>query len=286
MALLSEDPPPRGIAQTILPGIRRIVARNPGAMSYHGTNTWLVDDGADGVLVVDPGPADHTHLQDILHHSEAPIRAILITHYHADHSGNAGALRHATGAPIVAFDRFALPQLAIDIAMAHGDRFAGIRALHTPGHASDHLCFQREDGTLFSGDVVMGWASTVVSPPDGSMTAYLASLEMLLVIGGGVYLPGHGPAILNPEAHVLELLNRRRQREDEILALLGAAPATPEDIRLQLYHKVEPRLVRAASRNVMAHLEKLAMEGRAVCIDGAVWCSTSAAPSAGPRRGE
>ena len=172
---LTEPEPPRGAAIEVGPGIRRIVAGNPGPMTYHGTNTYLVEE-ADGLAVIDPGPADAAHLEAVLAAAEGRIARILLTHSHTDHIGNLAGLRRATGAPVVAFG----PEAAPDLLPGHGEPIGGLSVLHTPGHAPDHLCFARADGVLFTGDHVMGWSSTMVPPPPrGDMAAYLDSLDGL-----------------------------------------------------------------------------------------------------------
>jgi glyoxylase-like metal-dependent hydrolase (beta-lactamase superfamily II) len=151
-----------------------------------------------------------------------------------------------------------------DVPLHDGDHIAGLTALHTPGHASDHLCFAGPDGILFSADHVMSWSSTVVSPPDGDMAAYFASLRRLLERDDLLFLPGHGPPLPEPRALVAELLHHRQAREAAIAAALGPSPVAPAAIVAGIYSQVHPTLLRAAERNVIAHLQKLAQEGRAV----------------------
>lgn len=258
MQFLTEAEPPRGVALPVLPGISRIVAANPGAMTYHGTNTWLIA-AADGFSVLDPGPDDAAHVAHILAATSGRVARILLSHTHADHVGALPALRAATGAPVAAF---AAPQIAgidPDIRLADGDAIAGWTALHTPGHASDHLCFARADGVLFSADHVMSWSSSIISPPQGDMRAYFASLHRLLARADTVYLPGHGPPITEPRPFALGLLAHRQAREDAVLAAL---PGTPEALVEAIYVGLAERLRAAATRNVVAHLGKLVAEGR------------------------
>ncbi len=259
---MTEPEPPRGIASAVAAGVRRVVARNPGPMTYWGTNTYLLDQ-PDGVAVLDPGPDDPQHVADLLREAGRPIRRILLSHTHRDHLGAVGALREATGAPVHAYARPAVQGFVPDVALADGDEAAGLVALHTPGHAADHLCFASPDGSLYSADHVMSWSSSVVVPPGGDMAAYMRELERLLVRDDQLYLPGHGPPLANPRPFVRGLLVHRRAREAAILAALGDAPQPVKDLAGLLYADLDPRLRAAAERNVVAHLLKLAAEGSA-----------------------
>lgn len=267
MRFLSEPEPPRGAAMAVAPGIRRIVAPNPGAMTCWGTNTYLIEtDG--GVLVLDPGPDDAGHVAAVAA-AAGRVRAILLSHTHPDHLGGVDALRTATGAPVHGWHDPAVGSFVPDVALRDGDLAFGWTALHTPGHAPDHLCFAAPDGgVLASADHVMGWSSTVVIPPDGRMAEYFSSLERLLAREDRLYLPGHGPPIEAPLEHVRALLAHRQAREAAVLAALGPAPRTVEAIVGQLYAEVSPTLHRAAGLTVRAHLTKLAEEGRAAEMAG------------------
>ena len=272
MSFLTEPEPPRGVPTPVAPGIRRLVASNPSVMTYWGTNTYLVDTPG-GVLVLDPGPDDATHVAAILRTAGAPIRAILLSHTHHDHLGATAALRAATGAPVHAWHRPAAPGFTPDVPLDDGDAPFGWRAIHTPGHAADHLCFAgppgvADAGVLFSADHVMGWSSSVVGPPGGDMAAYFASLERLLHRDEPLYLPGHGPAITAPHAFVRDLLAHRQAREAQIQAALSNTPQSAAALMERLYSKIDPTLKRAAERNVQAHLLKLRQEGRAGEQDG------------------
>jgi glyoxylase-like metal-dependent hydrolase (beta-lactamase superfamily II) len=267
MPFLTEDEPPRHRALETLPGIRRIVAANPGVMTYHGTNTWLVA-GIDGAfIVIDPGPDDAGHVADILRETGGAVALILLTHTHRDHVGALPALREATRAPVAAFHASADPAVVPDIPVEDGGTIAGMTALHTPGHAADHLVFARPDGVLFSGDHVMSWSSSVVSPPGGDMADYFTSLRRLLAREDRVYLPGHGPMLGDPLPFVADLLAHRTAREQAIAGALGAAPLGTGALVDALYSQVNPTLRRAAERNVVAHLLKLEGEGRAARTD-------------------
>ncbi len=258
MPFLTEPEPARGIALPVLPGIIRVVAPNPGPMTYHGTNTYLIE-APEGCVVLDPGPDDAGHVRAILAAVSGPIARILLSHAHRDHAGAVAALRAATGAPVHAYDRRAAP----DLELKDGEMVAGLTPLHTPGHASDHLCFAAANGVLFSADHVMSWSSSVVSPPDGDMTAYFASLRRLLARDDRVYLPGHGPPLPEPRDLVAELLRHREAREAAIVAALGPRPAAIAQLVAAVYRDTDPALLRAAERTVIAHLLKLEREGRA-----------------------
>ena len=281
------DPPQAGTVTRLAPGIRRILAPNPSPMTYWGTNTFLIGEGA--VAVIDPGPADRTHLAAILDGLAAGERVarILVTHAHLDHSPLARPLADATGAPVLAFggptagrsavmDTLAAQGLtgggegvdhdfAPDACLADGDTVdigggMTLTALWTPGHFSNHLSFALDD-TVFTGDHVMAWASTLISPPDGDLTAFLASCERLAKRGDRLFLPAHGPAIEDPAARLAWLVDHRRGREAQILAGLDRGPATIPALAAAIYTETDPRLLPAAERNVFAHLIDLATRG-------------------------
>jgi glyoxylase-like metal-dependent hydrolase (beta-lactamase superfamily II) len=267
---LTEPEPRYGALAEVHPGVRRIVARNPGPMTYHGTNTYILDRGGERILI-DPGPDDPGHVTAVLAAIGGRLDRILLTHTHQDHVGAALALKTATGAPIHSFRVSARPGFTPDVPLDDGEVVAGLTAIHTPGHAADHLCFAA-DGLLFSGDHVMGWSSTVVRPPRGDMTLYYGSLRRLLERDDTVYLAGHGPPLPSPLAYVRALLHHRETREAEILAAVSLAPQTAPVLMDRLYNKTDPMLRAAAECNVNAHLLKLELEGR-VCRAGDVWLS-------------
>jgi len=275
MAFLIEPEPPRGVALSVRPGIQRLVAANAGPMTYHGTNTYLID-APNGLIVLDPGPNDAAHVAAIL--GAGPVARILLSHTHHDHWGAVAALRAATGAPVHSWYEPAVPEFAPDVRLRDEDVVDGWQAVFTPGHAADHLCFAGPDGVLFSADHVMSWSSSVVSPPLGDMRAYFASLERLLARNDALYLPGHGPPLPDPLPFVRDLLAHRMTREASILAELSttagkAGPLTTRALTDRLYSQVDERLRRAAERNVLAHLLKLRAEGRA--MDGPEgWAAT------------
>ncbi len=272
--------PPAGVAETILPGIRRILAPNPSPMTYWGTNTFLLGEG--DISVIDPGPALPDHMTAILA-SLAPgerIAHIFVTHAHIDHSPLARPLAEATGAKVAAFgpptagrapvmEALAAEGLAgggegvdhgfaPDICLADGERLdigngTELTALRTPGHFCNHLSFALGD-VVFTGDHVMGWASTMISPPDGDLTAFLASLAKLAARKDRLFLPAHGAAVDDPAARLAWLAAHRKSRERQILAALADGPATIPELTRRIYTDVNPRLLPAAERNVFAHL--------------------------------
>jgi glyoxylase-like metal-dependent hydrolase (beta-lactamase superfamily II) len=275
MPFLTETEPERGALQAVLPGISRIVANNPGPMTYFGTNTYLIDT-PEGRVVLDPGPEGHPeHVAAILRHTGGQVAFILVSHTHHDHIGAVPALKAATGAPTVGFRISGDETFDPDIKLDHEAVFAGMQALHTPGHALDHLCFARVgpdgDRVLFSADHVMSWSTSIVSPPGGDMRDYFASLKLLLGRDDDVYLPGHGPALREPRALVREMLTHRMIREQAIAEKLTDGGAFDTyTIMDTLYSQLNPRLRRAAERNVLAHLLKMEAEGK-VLREGELW---------------
>lgn len=263
MPFLTEPEPPRFIPLQVAPGIDRLVAPNTGVMTYRGTNTYIIRT-AEGALIVDPGPDDPDHVAATLRAAGPDVAAILLTHTHHDHVGALTALRASCAAPVAAWHSPADPSIKPDIRLHEGDRVGSWRAIHTPGHAADHVCFLGPDGVLLSGDHVMSWSTSVVGPPGGNMADYFRSLERLLALDAALYLPGHGPPLANPRPFVEDLLQHRREREAAITAAIGRTPTTARDIALILYDKIDPTLRRAAERNVTAHLQKLKEEGRAM----------------------
>ncbi len=271
MAFLTEEEPPRGVLLPILPGIGRVVAPNAGPMTYHGTNTYLIEE-SDGLTLLDPGPDDAGHIGAIMRACGGRLRRILLTHTHPDHFGATAAVQAATGAPVFGFGPSAETGFETSVPLRDGDRIGGFTAIHTPGHAADHLCFAFTGAVLFSGDHVMSWSSTVVSPPRGDMAAYMTSLNRLLERADRVYLPGHGPLLPEPHTYLRDLFGHRQEREAAIereISDVGRSVAHLADL---LYAKQHPRLRRAAERNVLAHLIKLEREGRARKT-GEMWTS-------------
>jgi glyoxylase-like metal-dependent hydrolase (beta-lactamase superfamily II) len=257
-----------GVASALSPMVRRIVAANPGVMTGPGTNTYLV--GIDEIAVIDPGPGDESHLDAIAGCGGDRIRWILLTHTHPDHSPGAVGLRKLTGAKILAFGPGeGRGRVRLDGTLADGEVIEAtefhLTALHTPGHASNHLCYLlNEERTLFTGDHIMQGSTVVIAPPDGDMAAYLDSLERLKTIRPRLkaIAPGHGHVIDDPQATIDEYIRHRHEREDQVLAALSArGTATIAEIVEDVYAGVDPVLHPIAQRSVWAHLRKLADEG-------------------------
>lgn len=271
MTMFFQEPEPdRAIATVVAKGVKRIVANNPSKMTYHGTNSYIVGAGG-GTVIIDPGPAeDVAHIDTLLKHVGPKAKGILVSHHHSDHFGAAPALRDRTGLPIYVSKAFPDDAFEPDGILEDGQTISGLSVLHTPGHASDHLCFARQDGLLFSGDHVMSWNSSIVSPPDGCMQAYCQQLQRLLEREDVVYLPGHGPILNDPKPYVQRLLDNRLRREAQIIEHLKALPDTAENIATAVYRKTDPLIAKAAVRNVLAHLQKLQAE-KLVTVSGDIW---------------
>jgi len=268
---------PTGKVEQVAPGVRRLLAPNPSPFTFTGTQTYIV--GAGEVAVIDPGPDLGPHIDAILAATKSGrIAAIMCTHTHRDHSPASRPLAQTTGAPIIGCAPLAIEDdgpradaafdfdYAPDRVLADGEALEGegwvLRALATPGHTSNHLCLALEGtGQLFTGDHVMGWSTTVVSPPDGDMTDYMKSLDLLLGRDDLAYHPAHGPAVENPRAHVRALIVHRRMREKQILALLEAGEGRIPAMVETMYREIDPRLHPAAGRSVLAHLVDLQRRG-------------------------
>ena len=275
--------PHYGEAIEISPVIRRMTVNNPSAFTFHGTNTYLV--GETSLAIIDPGPEDEAHLNALLEAiGSRPVSHIVVTHTHRDHSPLARRLAEATGAPTVGFGPHrpsrtpALHELAqldasgdsdftpditlVDDQLIEGDGW-GLRTIHTPGHASNHCAFALEGTDItFSGDHVMAWSTTVVSPPDGSMSDYMASLDKLLERDDTLLLPGHGGHVAKPSTFLRGLKAHRKMRERAILERLSAGDRTIAEIVAAIYRDTDPRLHHAAASSVFAHLEDLVKRQR------------------------
>jgi glyoxylase-like metal-dependent hydrolase (beta-lactamase superfamily II) len=294
-----------GETETHEPLVRRVLAPNPSPYTFTGTQTWLVGAGNE-IAVIDPGPAGSGlsigdpkeisgadmngsgHVEAILRAvGDAKITAILCTHTHRDHSPAAAPLKAATGAAIIGCAPLALkddgpradsafdPDYSPDRILADGERISGqgwtIEAVTTPGHTSNHICYSLvETGALFTGDHVMKWSTSVVSPPDGDMAAYMASLQKLYDRKDRIYYPAHGPAVENPRQLVRGMIGHRRMRERQILGELGKGARPITEMVEAMYKGLDPRLKGAAGRSVLAHLFDLQNKGQAL-VEGEQW---------------
>ncbi len=268
------------------PGIARLLAPNPSAFTFTGTQTYLV--GTDEVAVIDPGPDLPGHVEAIVEAIDGRrVAAILCTHTHRDHSPAAAPLAQRTGAPIVGCAALALASVGPRADAAFDgdyrpDRVLGdgealtvdgctLTAIATPGHTSNHLCFALEGtGALFTGDHVMGWSTTVVVPPDGDMAEYMRSLEKLRMRDDRIHYPAHGPPVTNPKQYLRGLIGHRMQRERQVLGIVGEAPRAIPQIVAAAYPGLDPRLTAAAGGSVFAHLLDLERRGLVV-HEGETW---------------
>lgn len=278
-----------GRVEQVSPLIRRVIAENPSKFTYRGTGTYIVGQG--DVVVIDPGPVLDSHREALARalHGER-VRAILVTHCHADHSPLAARLRAETGAPTIAFGSHPRPDdageafepsddgVAIeestdydfvpDEAVVDGDVVVSgggltVTAVHTPGHTSNHMCWSlAEERALFTGDHVMGWSTTVVSPPDGDMAAYIASLRKVAQRADTMLWPTHGPARDDGAPYVRALIDHRMERERGVLDAVRMGRSTIPEIVELLYAHVGKELHEPAGRSVWGHLAKLHAEGR------------------------
>ncbi|MBL4768557.1 MAG: MBL fold metallo-hydrolase [Rhodobacteraceae bacterium] len=277
-----EFDPPVGVAVSLAANLRRILAPNPSPMTYRGTNTYLL--GHRAIAVIDPGPPSDTHLEKILSALEPGqhISHIIVTHSHIDHSPLAVPLATRTGAPILAFGGPTAGRSAVmstlataglagggegidtgfnpDQTLADGEIITGdgwsLEVIHTPGHLGNHIALAWGDA-CFTADHVMGWASSLVSPPDGDLTDFMASCHRLRTRDWSVFHPGHGAPIDDPAGRLDWLIGHRMSRETAILNLLANAPATARHLAENIYIETPPALLGAAERNVFAHLVDL-----------------------------
>jgi glyoxylase-like metal-dependent hydrolase (beta-lactamase superfamily II) len=280
--------PAYGQAVALAPGIRRITAPNPSPFTFHGTNSYIV--GTDTLAVIDPGPDDDSHLRALVEAIDGrPVSHIFVSHTHRDHSPLVARLKAVTGATVLAegphrparplragegnpLDASADTAFLPDRALADGDVVSGdgwsIGAVFTPGHAANHTAFSLEGRRiLFSADHVMAWSTTVVAPPDGAMSDYMASLDKLLERDDRVFFPGHGGPVTAPHSFVRGLKAHRKMRERAILERIRKGDRTVRAIVEAIYRDTDPRLHGAAGLSVLAHLEDLVARGL-VLTDG------------------
>ena len=275
-----------GKPQQVSPLITRLVANNPGPFTFHGTGVYIV--GRLEVAVIDPGPDAPSHLE-ALERALAGKRVshIFVTHRHLDHAPAARPLAAATGAkiyasgvaPRISADDFVAEAgddlgFKPDVAIADGDLFSGpgwsLKAVMTPGHTSDHMCLAlSEENALFSGDHIMGWSTTVVSPPDGDMQAYLASLDKVAALNVATLWPTHGPPVRDVGPFIDAYRAHRMDREAQIIACLEAGQTRIKDMTPLIYKDIDPRLYPAAAHSMLAHLIRLAAIGRVRCAGAA-----------------
>lgn len=275
-----------GKAEVLSPLITRVLCQNPSPYTYTGTNTYLVGNG-EGLAVIDPGPADFDHGVAILRAAAGrKIDKILVTHSHIDHSPLAASLSDKTGAPIYAFGPHGAGRKGVleeeeveagadwdfkpNILVADGETITGpdwaIKAHHTPGHTANHMCFHlREENTIFVGDHIMAWATTVISPPDGDVRHYIESLKKIAALAPDILVPTHGPWIKNAAPFIRGIIAHRHMREGQILHHLGGGVETINDLVALMYKAVDIQLHPAAARSVLGHMIALVDEDKVVC---------------------
>lgn len=267
---MSADPaldfaPVHGVAERLAPGVRRLTARNGGPLTFRGTNCYLLGEGE--IAVIDPGPDDVAHVDELIAATGAPIRRIVVTHDHSDHSGAAGRLAARTGAEVIgAAPHAGRSPYRPGRVLGDGDSVettAGrLQAIATPGHTAGHLSFDLVgSGLLFSGDHVMAWSTSLVVPPDGRMADYMASLDRLAAVGARTYLPGHGGPVVDGLARVEELKRHRLTREAAILRALDGKERTLREIVAAVYIGLDPALADAAAASVKAQTDWLEERG-------------------------
>ncbi|MFC4254473.1 MBL fold metallo-hydrolase [Altererythrobacter xixiisoli] len=284
-------PWPTGLVETIEPLVRRVLAPNGSPFTYTGTQTYLVGT-REGLAVIDPGPDLAEHLAALIAAIDgAPVLAIACTHTHRDHSPAAAPLAALTGAPVIGCAPLSITSdepradapfdqdYAPDRVLQDGESIRGpgwtLTAIATPGHTSNHLCFALEEsGALFTGDHVMGWSTSVVSPPDGDMADYLASLERLYEREDRIYYPAHGPAVTKPRQLVRGMIGHRRQREKQILRLLDGVAQPIGSLVPLMYKSVPEALWSAAAQSVKAHLIDLEQRGLVTRMED-VWTTNA-----------
>jgi len=274
-----------GVVDHLTPLIRRVICNNPGPFTYTGTGTFIV--GRGDVVVLEPGPLDEAHTDAILKATEGEtITHIFVSHTHMDHSPGAAPLKRKTGAMIcgygphgrggpendVTMETGGDRNFAPDLNLRNGDIISGdgwtIECLHTPGHTSNHMCYAlREEKTLFTGDHVMGWSTSIVGPPDGDMTDYMDSLEDLLRRDDKVYIPTHGPMIENPHAFVKAYIAHREERERQIEDRLKQNIHLIKQMVPTMYPDIDEKLVPAAAVSIYSQMQRMLRKGRVTCED-------------------
>ena len=285
-----------GVLETVAPSVRRVVARNPSPFTFHGTGTYVVGHGQ--VAVIDPGPALDEHIEALARGlRNETVTHVLVTHTHRDHSPGCALLRRFTPAPTYGFgphgsgrpttgeetevvEEGADFEFEPDIAVRDGDVIEcdgfSFECVYTPGHTSNHMCYRlREERALFCGDHVMGWSTTIVSPPDGHMGTYIASLSRLLDADDRTYWPTHGAPIRNPKPYVRWLIEHRRLRAYQVETCLRDGIDTIPEMVKRLYHDLPVRMHPAAARSVLSTIIHLVERGDVVCVDSATSLSAS-----------
>ena len=268
-----------GEVAQIAPGIRRVIAENPSPFTLYGTGTYIL--GTGNVAVIDPGPADPAHIQALVDGLQGEtISHILVTHTHMDHSPGCALLKQHTDAPTYAFGPHGAGKLEEgvpveeggdmefrpDHEVRHGDVIEGgdwsAECVYTPGHTSNHMCYQlREQRALFTGDHVMGWSTSIISPPDGDMLAYMSSLDVLLSRDDDVYWPTHGPCIEQTKVHVQAFIEHRKEREQQILQCVRAGVHRIKEMVPRMYVGTPEFMYPAAARSVLAAVQGMVARG-------------------------
>jgi glyoxylase-like metal-dependent hydrolase (beta-lactamase superfamily II) len=272
-----------GKVEKLSPLIRRVIARNPSAFSFHGTGTYIIGEGE--VAVIDPGPMLDEHIEALMQGlTGETISHILVTHTHSDHSPAARIIKERSGAPTYAYGPHGSGKQDLDIPVdggadfdfnpdvfvSHGELIKGsgwtMECVYTPGHTSNHMCFQlKEEKALFTGDHVMGWSTSIISPPDGDMTSYMESLELLLNRDDELYWPTHGDCITDPKPFVRSFIEHRLERESQILSALASGQNHIEEMVPGMYTELDKRMYPAAARSVLAAIIRLVDTGKVNC---------------------
>ncbi|MDA1075810.1 MAG: MBL fold metallo-hydrolase [Proteobacteria bacterium] len=275
-----------GKIEQIAPLVRRVVAENPSPFTHFGTGTYIL--GTGNVAVIDPGPADSDHIDALLQGlKNETISHVLVTHTHMDHSPGCALLKEHSDAKTHAYGPHGAGKLeqgvpveeggdmdfVPDQLVRHGDVIEGgdwsVECVYTPGHTSIHMCYAlRETKSLFTGDHVMAWSTSIISPPDGDMTAYLSSLDLLLKRDDAVYWPTHGPSVIDPKAHVQAFIDHRKERSDQILKCVGEGVELITEMVPKMYVDTPEFMYPAAARSVLAAMEYLVTTGQVVAEGG------------------